>query len=175
MTTQERIDKVLRARQAGGVRRCHTTPHHGEYKNSEHSCQMLLLLDVLNPKAPLRLWRAILYHDLHEFYTGDVPGSVGSIDLELRAAFESAGEIVSEHFGWSVPDLSEDERRWLKALDKLELYLWCHDELNMGNDHVTPILDLLLRWFDENKVSVPYTVRSFVNRFEWRRVDNSKV
>jgi 5'-deoxynucleotidase YfbR-like HD superfamily hydrolase len=176
MTTQERIDKVLRARQAGDVRRCHATRHAGTYKNSEHTCQMLLLLDILCPKAPLRLWRAILHHDLHELYTGDLPGSVGNIDPELRASFESAGEIVSEHFGWTTAEsLSEEERRWLKALDKLELFLWCHDELNAGNDHAFPVLELIIAWFDDNKVNVPYVVRSFVNRFEWRRISAGEI
>jgi 5'-deoxynucleotidase YfbR-like HD superfamily hydrolase len=176
MTTQERIDKVLRARQAGGVKRCHTTPYAGSYTVSEHTCQMLFLLDVLCPKAPLRLWRAILHHDLHEYYTGDLPSSVRVVDPELRAAFEGAGEVVSEHFGWSTAaDLSEDERRWLKALDCLELFLWCHDELNMGNDHAFPILEFLIAWFDANKTNVPYVVRSFVNRFEWRRISSAEI
>lgn len=175
MTTQERITKVLRARQAGSVKRCHTTPHMGEYKVSEHTCQMLLLLDILAPKAPQRLWRAVLYHDLHEFYTGDIPGSVGKIDPELRQAFQSAGEIFSEYFGWAVEDLSEEEQRWLKAIDKLELLLWCHDELNMGNDNVNPMLTHTQEWFTDNKETVPYTVRSFVNNYQWRRMDGGEL
>lgn len=170
MPQEDKLTRVYRAREGGHVERCHTVPHVGTYKVSEHTAQMLFLLDVLYPSATLRLWRAVLHHDLSEAITGDVPGGVGKVDPELRKVYEEATEVISEEFGWGDEDLTDHERRWLAALDKLELYLWCHDQANLGNDHAAPIMEFLEQWFFDRRNELPQNVRKFLAKYEWRRV-----
>lgn len=137
---------------------------------------MLLLLDVLYPEASPGLIRATLYHDLIEGWTGDLPGSVGVVDPELRKVYDEAGELLSEEFGWPHSgELLEDEQRWLSAVDRLELLIWCHEQLHLGNCHVSPILDWVEEWFDQHRSDVPPAVSDVVDGFEWRRLSGAEV
>jgi 5'-deoxynucleotidase YfbR-like HD superfamily hydrolase len=120
---EEKIVKARKMREGGNVMRCHVVPHSGDYSVGKHTFDMLVLLETLHPKPTKALFRAILYHDLAERFTGDVPGMVVRIDPDYKKAFSDAGALVDEVCGYEV-ELSDDEKRWVKALDKLDLWLW---------------------------------------------------
>jgi len=165
---EDKVTQALKMREGSNVERCHTTPHFGQYSVGKHSFGMLLLLEILHSKPTRALYRAIMMHDLSERYVGDTPGSVNRIDPDFKAAHNRACELMDEVLEYAV-ELTDEERSWVKALDKIELWLWCHDQLNMGNDHVGTIVDELQLWFTENADKVPAACRKFQQKFEWRR------
>lgn len=70
LTAQERV-KFLR--EASDVQRLHVIRTIGEYSNGHHSFNMLAMLRLLFPDAPIELIWAILEHDIPERLIGDVP------------------------------------------------------------------------------------------------------
>jgi 5'-deoxynucleotidase YfbR-like HD superfamily hydrolase len=126
----------LRAQREGGqVLRNHTCPHIGTYSVAEHSHQMLVLLYGLHPNPSAYLAQAITYHDLAERYVGDLPAPVRLSDPDVGEAVKRLEQEVSRRMGLEVP-LTGEEVVWLNALDKVEHYLWCQDQLSMGNSFV---------------------------------------
>jgi hypothetical protein len=91
----------------------------------------------------------------------------------LKAAHQDITRKVDLSLGLDMEVLDDEENVWLHCLDKLELYLWCQDELNMGNDHVANVLVHLDEWFENNRKTLPQAVVQFWGKFEWSRTDNN--
>lgn len=130
---------------------------------------MLLLLDVLYPGDPsYNLVQAILYHDTHERWIGDMPGPVRRRfpyygETKKQAALEAEGML-------GLPGdrhLTGNEKQWLKALDHLDFMLWCDDQFAMGNLNAEHARAGTRRWFDQN--DVPKEVMDFIIFFHWKR------
>jgi 5'-deoxynucleotidase YfbR-like HD superfamily hydrolase len=132
---------------------------------------MLLLLEALHPAPTLDLYRAVLFHDLHERWIGDLPGHLGFTSPGYYAAKRKAEETTNKRFDLAGPDLVGEEARWLSALDKIEFYMWCHDQLNFGNDHVSEALESTERWIEDNRARLPEPVRQFLESYEWERTN----
>lgn len=166
-----KVERLLMFREAGNVERAHCIPHHRSYTNGKHTYDMLLLLDVLYPGVPrLELVRAILYHDTHERWTGDIPGPVRTRLPDLYRSKVRAVDKIEERLRLpGVNDLTADETRWLVSLDSLEFLLWCEDQMAMGNANVGPSHDGTRRWFAKNMDTLPDEIRKFVLSFHWKR------
>jgi 5'-deoxynucleotidase YfbR-like HD superfamily hydrolase len=133
-------------REAGAVERCHTLPHHGSYTVGQHCYDALSLLLLLHPDPSLALIKATLWHDFPERWTGDVPAVIKWRDPNLHNALERAeGRILAETFGTLHPwaELSFSDRCWIKAVDALELFLWCGDQLRLGNENARVVMSNL--------------------------------
>jgi len=172
------LEQILKLREAGKVRRCHMTPHHGEYTVGQHCYDMLTLLHVLHPKASIGLLKAVIFHDTHERWTGDMPMTMKSLDQGTSARFQETCERVEIRVGLGIPEimreLSPSEQEWLKAIDKLDMFLWCQDQEAMGNRHVEQMTRSMGEWFRSNKTILPQPVLNFLTAFEmegWRRTD----
>ena len=123
---------------------------------SEHTCDTALLAHILcliarrytgTPCRPKTVAAAALYHDAPEIITGDMPTPVKYSSDTLRDAYkaieaESAASIAS----MLPPELEEeiapyitgsiltaDERRLLKAADRLSALIKCTEEARSGN------------------------------------------
>lgn len=131
------IERIQLAREGSAVERCHVFPHLQRYSVGHHSLDLVTLIAICwaedhdgdLPSAGL-MWRAAV-HDLPERITGDQPSPVKEtlgnqlIPMEKRAeAFLSNGE---------TPGLADEEEVYLEEGDRLELWLWCHEEATRGN------------------------------------------
>ena len=58
----------------------------------------------------------------------------------IKSALDIAEQIVEDNFRIGNT-LTFDERWWLKAADLLELFLWSHEQIFMGNRNAKNILD----------------------------------
>ncbi len=158
-------------REASFVTRCHTMPHHGSYPNGLHCHNMLNLLLILWPgDPPMNLIRAIQFHDVPERWTGDMPAPV---KRNMKGLAELESHVFSVlGIGYS---LSEFEQQWLKALDKVELLLWCKDQAAMGNTLVTQMIMKLAVWFGEKEKldEIPEPVLQFTTEHVWSRLDDN--
>lgn len=172
------VDKVLYLREAGNTRRCHTLPHHGDYTVGKHSWDAAMLLMTLWPEGeelPRYLLEAVLLHDVAERWVGDSPSPALARWPQLGDAYKAAeNEVHRSLLGFHPEDLAPAHYAWLRAIDRLELWLWCHDQRALGNynaeDWIKAISDSL-----HKDPSTPGAVIGFITRFVWRRTRNSEI
>ncbi len=129
------VSKIKFAREGANVQRTHTQPGIGPHPVGMHTFNMLCMLRILWPDAPVRLVWAILEHDIPERVTGDTPHPAkvaGIMDRIKQTEYEEHLNTIV--FGSdSIQDLDENEAKWLSGLDMLEFYCWVRDQLMMGN------------------------------------------
>lgn len=157
---------VIMLREASKVERYHTLPHHGSYTVGQHSFDMMSLAWVLMPVVTRNVMLAIMFHDLPERWTGDIPGPLKESDGEFGKRLAQLEARIEASLGLKV-ELTEDERMWVKVLDKVECFLWCHDQINMGNQNAVAGIGSLASWFMHNRV--PKSVEEFLKGFKWTR------
>lgn len=157
---------VQRLREASRVERSHTMPHHGTYSVGQHSFDMLTLLVCLYPDCRRELMLAVMFHDLAERWTGDIPHPAKTTDGEFGKRIAIIEAKVSKALGLDVK-LEEMERYWLKGLDMVEYLLWVKEQLAMGNQNVQTALASTLHWLQTNQIPVP--LAEFVNKHVWTR------
>lgn len=163
----EAEDRVVALREAGSVERAHTTPHHGSYSVAKHSWDAACLLLVLHPEPSIELLKAVLWHDVGERWTGDVPATAKWADGELARRLDQLEQRCMLELGINQV-LSAEERTWLAAVDAIELYLWATDQVNLGNQCVTVILDNLEVLF--GRIHLPEPCALFMKEHYWRRM-----
>lgn len=85
-----------------------------------------------------------IYHDVPEIFTGDIPTPVKYYSGETKSAYSAVEvasihkltEMLPEEFRPDYADLFEhnaDEKRLIKAADRLTAYIKCLQENNYGN------------------------------------------
>ena len=123
---------------------------------SEHTCDTALLAHMLcliarrytgTPCRPKTVAVAALYHDAPEIITGDMPTPVKYANHALRDAYKALeAESVRSMTGLLPEELSEEifpfisgelltaeEKRLLKAADRLSALIKCMEEQRSGN------------------------------------------
>ena len=123
---------------------------------SEHTCATALLAHMLcliarrytgTPCRPKTVAVAALYHDAPEIITGDMPTPVKYANHALRDAYkaleaesvrsmtgllpEELGEEISPFISGEL--LTAEEKRLLKAADRLSALIKCMEEQRSGN------------------------------------------
>lgn len=159
-------------REASHVERMHTIPHHGSYSVGQHSFDMAMMLLALHPKPSAELLQACLLGQLHERYTGNVPTRMKQADGEIGKRFTVIERRAQEKIGTFVK-LSEAEQHWLRALDVAEAYLWCKDQVAMGNHHVLQHLKELCEWLLAHEANVPKPLLDYMNSHAWVRTSDN--
>jgi hypothetical protein len=159
---------MLAQREGGMVRRCHTMPHViGTQDNAQHSFNMLILAYGLHPNPSPELIRAITFHDLHERYAGDLPAAAKKLNPDLRSEYMKVCTEIDHHIG-TYCVLSAEDHKWLKALDGLEFWLWCNDQMVMGNRSVYKAERMQYGWLvgeSYRSGDVPEPVFDFIHAF----------
>jgi hypothetical protein len=166
-----RQDRLRAQREGGKVTRAHTAGgYHGHYDIAQHSFNMLLLLYELHPNPSVNLIKAISYHDLAERYTGDLPAPALLEFPEVRSSLKKIESVVAESMGLNV-EITAEDKAWVASLDKVEHWLWCHDQLSLGNTLVKAHIHLLGQIFEDLKQRgmMPPPVQTFINTFEFKR------
>jgi len=166
-------ERVLAAREAGNVMRCHVVPHHGEYSVGKHSYDALSLLLILHPNPSPDLMKGILWHDGGERWVGDMPAPAKWYDDRLGQAYESAEDRARRLWELDVK-LTPDEIEWLKAVDRIELWLWCHEQRQFGNRHIETFFTHLDRYFKDTMKTMPQPCQDFLRDFSWQRLPEQK-
>lgn len=123
---------------------------------SEHTCDTALLAHMLcliarrytgTPCRPKIVTVAALYHDAPEIITGDMPTPVKYKNPGLRDAYKALERESATAMASLLPEelneeilpyisgdlLTEDERRLLKAADRLSALIKCMEESCSGN------------------------------------------
>lgn len=170
------IERVLVAREAGNVRRCHVVPHHGEYTVGKHSYDAVSMLLVMHPDPSIHLIKALLWHDGAERWVGDMPAPAKLYNEELGQAYAQAEWFAMR--AWELYDafefLTEDDLLWLRTIDSLELWAWCQDQLALGNQHIREFIRNLEEYFEHESTLMPEPCWRFYKEFKWTRLPDIK-
>ena len=174
MSIEKTIHKIRAIREGGKTKRAHTVPHHGNYSVAEHSWGVATLLAVLHPDPSRHLILAGMWHDVHERWTGDIPGSIKwAFSDILKAELEKFENAIESGLGIdNILDLSVEELKWLKACDMLEFWLWSTDQIAFGNQNANEGRTNAEYWFISHQDSIPDMVRDFMTHYKWRRTSD---
>ena len=132
---KSKVEQVEFARHASYVKRMHVHRIVGDYTSHEHVNNMQNMYLLLCPSPTLNGVKAIQWHDAGEPGPGDVPSPAKAF-FGLGQAINNIERCVRENFGLEVEGLTSYDSWWLKALDLLEFYLFCQDQLNLGNNFI---------------------------------------
>ncbi len=167
--------RVLAAREAGQVSRCHVVPHHGTYNDGIHSYNAASMMLILHPNPSVNLLRAILWHDGGERWVGDMPSPAKWHNEDLGDAYEAAEAKALAAWGLDegFKDLTEEDVNWIHAVDRLELWVWCFDQEMLGNKHIQNFKTNLEAYFRRTMGEMPELCQDFYRSFVWERLPDS--
>ncbi len=165
------MDRLIRLRMGGAVRRFHTYPVIGNQSVAEHSFNVLLIVMHFIDPSPA-LMSAIIHHDLAEYDTGDIPSQVKWKHPDLDAILDKIEERIEQELDihWN---LDEQDRRWLELGDLLDLVLFAYEQRMLGNRY----MDLVIQRVTPKLYEHPYYtgnvpgVRKFVDDLLLRYTD----
>jgi 5'-deoxynucleotidase YfbR-like HD superfamily hydrolase len=162
--------EILSLRASGHTKRWHTLQIIGEQTVAEHSAQAVSLLFMLYPGDPsTNLTKALLWHDSSERYVGDSPAPARRDNPEFSRSYEAVEHIfmlAAHPFAFHALSLLTDtERAWLKAIDVLELLLFCGDQSLLGNTHLNVVAGRALNYL-RTDTNTPKEVLEFVDEYQ---------
>ncbi len=153
---------------------------------SEHSLEVALLSHALaaignsvfgkSYDCPAICVKA-LYHDAPEILTGDLPTPVKYHSADTKKAYDTVEEAAKQRFWQSLPEelrgefkdifsYTEEERRIIKAADKLSALIKCKAELDSGNREFEAATKSVGRALEEMKMpEVEYFTGHFLDTF----------
>ena len=125
-------------RLAGRVLRYHTWPTHQRQSVAEHSWQVMRIIGVIWPEAPVHIFQYIIRHDSPEILTGDAPYPVKANNPTLAAEMnrledEGLEELVKGGFMFNSLPLTPDERWAFKLAEFIEMWEFGLEEEMLGN------------------------------------------
>jgi 5'-deoxynucleotidase YfbR-like HD superfamily hydrolase len=157
-------DRAKVLREAGAVERCHTIPHHGSYSVGLHSFNAVNLLLCLHPNPSMDLVKALLWHDAPERWIGDTPATALWSSDAFNESYLALEHMCLDRAGLLI-QLTDEDERWLRAIDKLELLLWTFDQLALGNQLSQKIRAALVGWFEREATKIPDPVTVFLETY----------
>ena len=141
---------LMLLREAGNVSRLHTVPLIQKYTVAGHSWGMAMMCLALHPLPRPDLIKACLLHDVAERLIGDVPAPTKWRFEQLTKELDKAEQEAMTELGINF-NLLPDEEIWLRALDLLDLLLFCVEEERMGNRNATGVKNVCWSKLYRNK------------------------
>lgn len=117
----------------GKVKRYHTLDTLKENTVGQHTFNMLIIADAVYKRAPPpTLMQAILYHDLHEVYTGDTPFYTKRDNPAFNNTLKELEHLINVRMS-TCTSLTIEEGCILRFIDILEAISFLVDERMLGN------------------------------------------
>ena len=138
---------LLVLRDAAATERYHTKRTLRKQDLASHSFGVMQLLNHIWPECRKNLLLAGMFHDLPEYVTGDVPAPAKRNCPELATVLEEMEKGTAPLY--QDFNLTVAEEMALKWADTMELVLWCHEEVVMGNGYATETLKRGLEWCED--------------------------
>lgn len=136
-------------RDAADVLRYHTKRVIRQQSIGAHSFNMLMLINMVAPDARKAVFVAVMHHDLPELMTGDIPAPIKKMHDLLGPLMDSIEAGLAPLF--RDCGLTTDEERLVKWADRMELVLWCLEEVRMGNKYCRDTAEKGLMWILESR------------------------
>lgn len=136
-------------RDAADVKRYHTRRTIRTQSIGAHSFNMMLLIQQVAPDCRKEVLLACMYHDLPEYFTGDMPGDFKKKHIALGEMMDEAEKDLAPLYQSFL--LTLEEEALVKWADRMEGALWCMEEMRMGNAFVAMIVENYLGWILASK------------------------
>lgn len=139
----KKSDVTRNTRLAGLVRRYHTWPTLHNQTIAEHSWQVMRLYIEIFGLPRSEVFLHILWHDVGEIQTGDIPYPVKAKNKELKIEMDRLDEEARESMGERVflPTLTDEEHTRFKFCDLLDCAEQGQYERNLGNQYMGTVAD----------------------------------
>lgn len=166
--------QVLAIREGGQTKRAHTMQYAGEYNVAIHSYNALSLLLLLYPGEPsVGLIKAVLWHDVPERWTGDVPAPAKWASPELKKILDDLEQTILEKIGIGelYVGLRPEQLNWLNGVDLLELFIWAKEQKANGAYFADYMIDRIIGLISDRdrEGKIPKEIINFVANFKWSR------
>lgn len=156
------VNRVKFAREAGAITRVHQHKVVLGHDIAQHVYGALCILRVLHPSPSIDLVWAVLSHDKPERFTGDIPAPAKwHADWFDKEKYEGHENEILRTTGFDWKSLTEQEQKWLKAVDALEFYLFCLDQEMLGNKTLERPKRKMQSYIEERVHVWPIQVRDF--------------
>lgn len=128
-------DRIVQARGGGATERSHGIRHHGSYSVAAHSWGVAMLMMQIWPEDFPRLAARCLVHDVPEYLVGDLPAPTKRFAPQgFKEWLDEIEDDILETLRLPTMDvLSTNDAAKVKACDCLEFWLWCREQVTMGN------------------------------------------
>lgn len=136
-------------RDAADVQRYHTKRIIRNQTVGQHTFNMLMLLNQVHPDCSKEMLQAVMHHDLPELMTGDIPAPIKKMHDTLGPLMDSIEEGLAPLY--REVTLTPWEETLLKWVDRMELVLWCLEEVRMGNTYCRETAERGLMWILESR------------------------
>ena len=127
------------------TRRYHTVSTLVTETVGHHSHGVALICALLG--QPQAMYAALL-HDMAEYKVGDVP-SPSKREFGIAEKLDELEGRILDGAGFSMPVLSDVEKRVLKLADLAQGALFCVQEIEMGNGKMKIVLERYLSYADQ--------------------------
>jgi hypothetical protein len=128
------------ARFAGQITRYHTWPVFRQQSNGEHTFQVMRIYYQIWGELPQRIAETLLWHDLGEMHTGDMPFPVKRNNPTLKQEADRIEKEARRLMGEKISLLpSGQEALRMKVCDLLEMWEFGKTEVRMGNQYAVCI------------------------------------
>lgn len=129
--TQMNIMKVL---ESGSVRRYHQTGVSRLQTNDQHSWEVAVILQYINPDCSKDALLYALFHDCAELHTGDMPATVKRAYADLKSMLDKIEkDYIDEVLKLPKMELDSEDIIDLKAADILS-GIWFTNRLSLQGD-----------------------------------------
>lgn len=145
----------LSALRGGRIKRYHTAETVRQQTVAEHSFNVMVLVDVVCQGMPgPNLLRAVMYHDISEQLTGDIPAPGKWLVSELAVGCELAEDWYEDYYKKFIhPNAShrvtKEEAQILRYCDMLELLINVYLEEQLGNKTIGHIKEFAIEYLDQ--------------------------
>jgi 5'-deoxynucleotidase YfbR-like HD superfamily hydrolase len=152
-------DIIRDVRLAGQVRRYHTWPCIHHQTVAEHTWQVMRLYVDIFGAPPAHVFVHMIFHDVAEIQTGDIPYPVKKNSEALKKEMDRLEEGALRDMGVYLPILSFQEHARFKFCDLLDCAEQGQYEANLGNQYMGTVADqreglnYLIRKLDEKDAS----------------------
>jgi 5'-deoxynucleotidase YfbR-like HD superfamily hydrolase len=154
--TLKRIYKRLRG---GHVLRYHTRPELMDGQNvAAHTWRTMTILHTLWPDVSKNCLLNMLYHDVAEAETGDMPATTKWKYPELNEIMARVERDYENSIGVgdTIYKVSEEERAMCDIADKLELVFHCYRLMQQGNTLANDVFLKGVNYLQEKHLGKPY-------------------
>lgn len=116
----------------GMVKRFHNRPVLHTQNNAEHQYMVASIVCLLYPKISASMLKNMLWHDIYEYETGDMPWAIKRANPDIKAAIVRIEEQSIKKYNLTYK-ANPIEHSLLKLAEYFECMIFCINEMKLGN------------------------------------------
>lgn len=152
------IDNNATVRNAGDVIRYHTRKVINRQDVANHTWNVMRIYTERYGIPRAEVYAHILYHDVAEVITGDIPFQIKRNMPQMKQASDAAEEYAMWKLGIDYSKLTEQEAHQVKVCDLVEMHEYARAEIAHGNTMAWDIVDNIETALEQmgEKVGYPF-------------------